>query len=408
MNQPSTPLNRYGIFRKTGLFLFFGLLAVSTFFAGFLIPLLWIGTLLALGVMGMCLGHVATGHCPVCNEHLEVHKKQGGTQCRGCGVSLMIQDGRLWSLQSSGVNSPAASQSSRGRPTRKPLLTGGCLIGLGICILLIALAWLAGDRPPAGKQPDAAVGSQAQTAPAAGQDAGGGSLEIAEAKPAADRGATIPGLSAAAVCTIFTKQGFDLSTEVLPEQIGAGVRLPGAILWECSQPGKQSTLRSNIHVFGYSDSEIVNVRGMYVGNSSDGRIIRRESRRLLEDVASIEYTGSRPGEAMRWVRENMGQNTKTVIGPVSFELTATSPRTRALVIQPVSEEYASSMSENERADASAAPDMNTLNALAAAKLRLAKILMEKNDAVGKKWLQEVIDEYPETEAAQEASVLLKN
>lgn len=420
MNPSNTPLNRYGIFRKTGLFLFFGVVVLGTFFGGFLVPLLWIGTFLALGVMGMCLGYVATGQCPVCNEHLQVHKKRGGTRCRACGASLMIQDGRLWSLQSSSVNTPAASQSSQGPPARKPLLTRGYLMGIGICVLLFLLARFAADRPPADKQPDAGVGLEPATQ-IAGQDAESKSVESPAEKqvagpqpardpparqPAADNKPTIPGLSAADVYAVFTEQGFALSTEAFPEEVDSGIRMPPSTLWECGKRGG-GPLEPKVQIFGYSDSEIMNIRGFYFGTSSDARVIRRESRRLLEDVAAIEYTGSRPEEAKQWVRENVGQNAKTVIGPVSFELIAAAPRVRTLIIQPVSPHDAPLPGENGTNNRSVEPDPARLDELAAEKLRLAKKLLEKNGAAGRRWLQEVIDKYPDTDAAQEASMLLQ-
>lgn len=44
---------------------------------------------------------------------------------------------------------------------------------------------------------------------------------------------------------------------------------------------------------------------------------------------------------------------------------------------------------------------------AASKLRLAKLLLKKNKSKGKSWLQEIVKDFPETEAAKEAKDLLK-
>jgi len=45
--------------------------------------------------------------------------------------------------------------------------------------------------------------------------------------------------------------------------------------------------------------------------------------------------------------------------------------------------------------------------VAAAKLRLAKKLMDRKSQTGKRWLQEIVDEFPETQSAAEAAKLLE-
>ena len=54
--------------------------------------------LLALGMPFAFLGYRAVGDCPYCYERIEVTKKYGGWQCKGCKRSLSIEGNRMYPI----------------------------------------------------------------------------------------------------------------------------------------------------------------------------------------------------------------------------------------------------------------------------------------------------------------------
>lgn len=87
----STKLRKVSLFAK----LFVLMSAGITFFIGFVFPPIWLLTFL---MIGSCIGYRAEGHCPICGEYIEVSKKRGGVQCKGCRSSLIVRNKQLWTI----------------------------------------------------------------------------------------------------------------------------------------------------------------------------------------------------------------------------------------------------------------------------------------------------------------------
>lgn len=89
----STKLHRFGLAKKFGYGLVFGLgVAAISIAMPCLAPLIPVVFLLPFW------GSTWAGSCPCCSEYIEVHKKAGGVKCPGCGKSLAIRAGELWDL----------------------------------------------------------------------------------------------------------------------------------------------------------------------------------------------------------------------------------------------------------------------------------------------------------------------
>ena len=53
---------------------------------------------LAIGAPFVFLGYRASGVCPHCYEKIEVTKKYGGVQCKGCKKSSSIQGNKMYPI----------------------------------------------------------------------------------------------------------------------------------------------------------------------------------------------------------------------------------------------------------------------------------------------------------------------
>src|SRR4051812_46825146 len=87
-------------------------------------------------------------------------------------------------------------------------------------------------------------------------------------------------------------------------------------------------------------------------------------------------------------------NSTTVIGPVSFEIIARFPRSRMLMIQPAANVTATA---EVAATKAVDPEQRARHRLVA-----AKQLLKKRPEAGTRWLRELVEEYPDTQAAKEA------
>lgn len=203
---------------------------------------------------------------------------------------------------------------------------------------------------------------------------------------------TIPGLTAVDVHGNFTNKGFKLTTEHRPAFSFEGGSYPEETVWSCTE--ETSAHQTLVEVFGASPTQITSVSVTY-SNYSRGST-NQGCKDVFGNVASIHYHGSQPKIARVWVKKNIGKNAKRTIGGVNFELFANAPRSRMLVIQPVTGK------ERMNVEIETDPEIR-----ASKKLKLAKLLLKKKESAGKRWLQEIIDEFPGTAAAKEAEELLE-
>lgn len=132
---------------------------------------------------------------------------------------------------------------------------------------------------------------------------------------------TIPGLAAVDVHANFTNKGFTLEKRLDTVQSE----------WRCKD--ESSARLMLVEAFGNpGPTRLTLVRGTYSGYTSDN--VDKEAAEFLGYVASVPYDGSDPYRARDWVERNIGANAKTTIGGVSFELIASAPRVRTLIITP--------------------------------------------------------------------------
>ncbi|HIE98968.1 MAG TPA: hypothetical protein EYQ63_18700 [Fuerstia sp.] len=127
------------------------------------------------------------------------------------------------------------------------------------------------------------------------------------------------------------------------------------------------------------------------------------SKPFLTELGNILYEGSDTHRAPRWINGNVGNTKTTTIGDVSFKLIANPrvPRVRMLLIRPSSVDT-DVLDNNDPKQAAVFREKK-----ASSKVEMAKLLFnDKDNLVARKRLQQVIDDYPETEAATEARKLL--
>ena len=209
----------------------------------------------------------------------------------------------------------------------------------------------------------------------------------------------IPGLSPADVYSKFAERGFSLEEDVFgPDQI-----------WMCtSGHSLQSLQQKDVDVYGVAPNGVISVVAMYVNSSGDdaARVTNNGCQEFFSDVASIKYDGCQIDTAQAWVTKNVGLNTTTMIGGVSFELIANRdfPRSRVLRIQVATDSVSAKIEREQKVE----QDPAFREKKAASKVKMAKLIINgKDNSVAKKRLQDVVDDYPETEAAKEAERLLK-
>jgi hypothetical protein len=139
------------------------------------------------------------------------------------------------------------------------------------------------------------------------------------------------------------------------------------------------------------------------------------ARDFLAMVASVPYRDAVPADAQAWVAKNTGRKTAKTFGHVRFELFAATPGTARIL-------------EIRRANATGAPETTTTEGAidqssvatkpeprsavtpeqqAATKLANAKRLKTSNAAAYRRWLSEIVRDWPDTQAGHEAAELLK-
>lgn len=76
----------------------FSFLCLIVSLVGFLFPPLFLALIGVIIGPFLFLGYRAVGPCPYCYERLEVTKKYGGWQCKGCGRSISIQNKTMYPI----------------------------------------------------------------------------------------------------------------------------------------------------------------------------------------------------------------------------------------------------------------------------------------------------------------------
>jgi hypothetical protein len=207
----------------------------------------------------------------------------------------------------------------------------------------------------------------------------------------------IPGLSPAEICSKFTGMGFGLREEVFDR---------GDQVWQGTLGDSPQSLEDkNVTIYGVAPDGVISVTTYYVNTSGDDsrRATNAGCRPFFADVARISYEGSQPNEAKAWVTKNLGKNVTKEFGGVTFELIANpdSVRSRVLLITVEGD-------DGDHLNQQAEQDPAFREKKAASKVKMAKLLLnEKDNSVAKKRLQEIVDDYPETEGAKEAEGLLE-
>jgi hypothetical protein len=206
----------------------------------------------------------------------------------------------------------------------------------------------------------------------------------------------IPGLSAADVHGNFTSRGFGLSSDF---------RDSANKIWRCTT-GTPIQNEMMIEIFGPSEAQITLVRATYINVSGDDRsaVTTTGSKPFLSELGNLIYDGSDTNRAQRWISSNVGNTKTTTIGHVSFELIANpkAQRVRMLLIRPRS--VVTDVADGNNAE----QDPVFREKKATSKVEMAKLIFnEKDNSVARKRLQQVIDDYPETEAAKQALKLLE-
>ena len=72
-------------------------LAVVCLFGGLLFPPVLLFVPIAPFVF--LFRYAARGHCPNCNQNIEVNKKKGGCKCPGCKMSIRIDKGMMYPVR---------------------------------------------------------------------------------------------------------------------------------------------------------------------------------------------------------------------------------------------------------------------------------------------------------------------
>ena len=121
-------------------------------------------------------------------------------------------------------------------------------------------------------------------------------------------GRTIHGLAAVDMHGNLTKKGFNLETIY-------GTREERTV-WICTDEDGGCELKAD--AAGPGPTEIENVRG--ICRHLDGGNAVPKAREFLGYLASLPYSGSEPERARKWVESHVGQNSKTTIGGVKFEI----------------------------------------------------------------------------------------
>ncbi len=324
--------------------------------------------------------------------------KQIQVTCPGCGTDWESADSRPRCPQC-GLRADANDAREK---RNKPSGCGGCaaLVAVGVIasIVIVALMSPSENTPAPVAQPQPVNGRQneptRQSVPIAPENQPG--LDSEEV-PIQDKTGLryIPGLAAVDVYGIFTSRGFSLA-----QDFGDASNK----IWRCTTEQHEQN-RMTVEVFGSSDTRITWIRAIYVNISGDNRsaVTTAGSKPFLTELGNILYEGSDTHRAPRWINGNVGNTKTTTIGDVSFKLIANPrvPRVRMLLIRPSSVDT-DVLDNNDPKQAAVFREKK-----ASSKVEMAKLLFnDKDNLVARKRLQQVIDDYPETEAATEARKLL--
>ena len=130
---------------------------------------------------------------------------------------------------------------------------------------------------------------------------------------------TIPGISAVDIYGNLKDLGFECT--------GPDVDDEKLVWWECKEEATDHNYM--VSILGKSSTEILTIEASAVnyGTGDSNKVLGD----FLSYMATVKYDNSEPEKTRNWVKENLNQNTDTVIGGVRLTITG-NERSKTLIV----------------------------------------------------------------------------
>lgn len=160
---------------------------------------------------------------------------------------------------------------------------------------------------------------------------------VTQREPSNTQTSIIPGIEATDVYLNLVDLGFSMKKDLRPDNC----------CWLCEK--SNGTTEIDVEITGKSNMQIDSVQAVFYNYTFDESQTVELASDMMSYIATIPYDSSRPEEARAWVRNNLGRDARTTIGPVSFLLVSTrnAPRVVCMYVYPEGDSHLYSFESSE-------------------------------------------------------------